>query len=162
MTLFFYIRVYETNFAKKTKMKAPKHKLYDDAETLFVEQGLTCNAISEQLGITETTLSKWRGVMNWDKRREDFLSSPGKIRQLIQQEIKSVMEGNKPKVDTDALSKLNKALQYFTGKVSLPVVISVFKEFDEWMVAIDPEMAVKFIEYHKLFNNHRAKLDSMQ
>ena len=142
--------------------KTPKHKLYDDAETLFVEQGLTCNAIGEQLNIREATLSGWRGQMNWDKRREDFLSSPGKIRQLIQQEIKSVMEGNKPKVDTDALSKLNKALQYFTGKVSLPVVISVFKEFDEWMVGIDPEMAVRFTEYHKLFNNHRAKQDSLK
>jgi len=143
-------------------VKKPKHKLYDDAETLFVEQGLTCNAICEQLNITEATLSKWRGQMNWDKRRENFLSSPGKIRQLLQQELKTVVEGNKTKVDTDALSKIAKTLQYFDGRVSLPVIVSVFKEFDEWVVGVDPETAVKFTEYHKSFLNHRAKLDSLK
>jgi transposase-like protein len=140
----------------------PKHKLYDDAATLFIEQGLTCNAISEQLGITEATLSKWRGQMNWEARREDYLSSPGKIKELLQKELKSVAAGNKTLIDTDALSKIAKTLQYFDEKVSLPVIVSVFREFDNFMVEIDPVMAVTFTQYHKMFINRRAQTDSLK
>jgi DNA-binding Xre family transcriptional regulator len=140
--------------------KTPKHKLYPLSESLFVEQGLTCAEISEQTGITEATLSKWRTVMLWDTRREEVLSSPDKIRQILRDELKSVAEGNKSKIDTDALSKIAKTLQYFDGKVSLSVVVSVFKEFDNFMVGVDPAKAVEFTEYHRMFVNHRANQDA--
>jgi transposase-like protein len=138
-------------------MSIPKHKLYKDAEILFVEQGMSCNAISEQLGITEATLSGWRSRMNWDRTREDFLSSPFKIRQLLQNELKWISEGNKPRVDSDALSKVNKALRELAAQVSLPVIISVFKRFDQWMLGIDPDLCIKVMELHKLFLNECAK-----
>ncbi|OAV64091.1 hypothetical protein Barb6XT_02934 [Bacteroidales bacterium Barb6XT] len=54
-------------------MPASKHKLYNDAYTPFVKQGMTCNAIASQLSISENTLSRWRVKMNWDKLRNEFL-----------------------------------------------------------------------------------------
>lgn len=142
--------------------KTPKHKLYSDAETMFTEHGSTCTEISETLGITEATLSKWRNQMRWDTMREEILSSPDKIRKILREELQWIAQGKKSRVDTDALSKVSKTLQYFDGKVALSVVIAVLKELDNYMAEIDPAKAVEFTEYHKIFIGHRAKLDSLK
>lgn len=147
---------------KKGMATQPKHKLYSVAESLFVDQGLSCSEISMLLGITEATLSKWRKQMDWDAKRDRMISTPAKIRELLLEEMKSVSEGNKAKIDADALSKINKALSYLDGKVSLSVVISVFMEFDNWMAEVDPQKAVDFTEYHKLFIAYRAEQDSLK
>lgn len=140
----------------------PKHKLYSVAESLFVERGLNCTTISMQLGVTEATLSKWRKQMDWDSKRDRVISTPAKIRELLLEEMKSVSSGNKAKIDADALSKINKALTYLDGKVSLSVVISVFMEFDNWMAEVAPGQAVDFTRYHKLFIAYRAEQDSLK
>lgn len=143
-------------------MKTPKHKLYSLAEDMFVEQGFTAQGISEQTGLSEKTLSGWRNSMKWDMLREEHLTSPEKVRKLLRQELKNVAEGKETKIDTDALSKIAKTLQYYDGRVALSVVISVFKEFDNWMAEVDPHMAVQFLEYHKKFFHHRATMDSLK
>lgn len=142
------------------KQKEPKHKLYGVAETLFVEQGLSCAAIAEQLGISEVTLSKWRSAMDWDAKRDDFLSTPRKIRELLLLEMKNITEGKKSAIDADALSKVSKALQAMENRISIPVIISVFKEFDMWMVDVDPRLAVRFTEFHKMFIAYRAQQET--
>lgn len=141
-------------------MDAPKHRLYKDAEALFVENGLTCSAIAKQLKLTEAALSKWRRQMNWDGLRGAALAAPNKIRQILAAEVQHIAAGGAPRVDADALSKVAKALSYFDGRVALSVVVSVFMEFDNWMAGIDPAKAVEFIEYHRRFVNHRAEVDS--
>lgn len=160
---YFFKAVFSASFLQKKGMATqPKHKLYSVAESLFTEQGLNCSAISLQLGITEATLSKWRNSMDWDSKRDSIVSTPAKIRELLLEEMKSVSSGNKAKIDADALSKINKALSYLDGKVSLSVVISVFMEFDNWMAEADPKKAVDFTEYHKLFIAYRAEQDSLK
>lgn len=143
-------------------MVRPKHKQYETAEDMFVEQGMTCNAISEMLGMTEATLSKWRNTMSWDDARKLALSRPDKIKGILLAELQSISEGNKPKIDTDALSKVSKTLSYFDDKVALSVVVAVLKEFDNYMVEIEPAMAVKFTEYHRMFIHQRASFDSLK
>lgn len=160
---YFFKAVFSASFLQKKGMATqPKHKLYSVAESLFTEQGLNCSAISLQLAITEATLSKWRNSMDWDSKRDSIVSTPAKIRELLLEEMKSVSSGNKAKIDADALSKINKALSYLDGKVSLSVVISVFMEFDNWMAEADPKKAVDFTEYHKLFIAYRAEQDSLK
>lgn len=100
--------------------------------------------------------------MDWDKRREDVLSSPDKIRTILRDELKWIAEGKAARVDTDALSKVSKTLQYFDGKIALAIVISVMKELDNWMSGVDPQMAVKFTEYHRMFISYRAEVDSLK
>lgn len=160
---YFFKAVFSASFLQKKGMATqPKHKLYSVAESLFTEQGFNCSAISLQLGITEATLSKWRNSMDWDSKRDSIVSTPAKIRELLLEEMKSVSSGNKAKIDADALSKINKALSYLDGKVSLSVVISVFMEFDNWLAEADPKKAVDFTEYHKLFIAYRAEQDSLK
>jgi hypothetical protein len=142
--------------------KKPRHKLYDDAYEMFVEYGMSCTAISEAINITEATLSKWRNDMLWERKREETLARPDKIREILMKELKSVAEGNKPKIDTDALSKINKTLQYFDGKLSLPIIVAAMKECDNFIVAIDPQKALEISEWHKSFILERAKTESLK
>jgi len=143
-------------------MDKPKHKLYDAAYTLFVEQGMTCAAIAETLALREATLSGWRVKMNWDNDRKRALAAPDKIRQLLLEDMERVANGEKPKTDPDALSKIGKALTYFDGKLSVTTIIAVLKEFDLYMAEVNPHKAVDFLDFHKQFIHHRAKLENMK
>jgi hypothetical protein len=138
----------------------PAHKLYDVAETLFVEKGMTCAAISEDLKIRETTLSGWRAKMQWDTARQQFLTTPGAIRKLLLAELEFVAGGNKSRIDTDSLSKIAKTLTYFDGKIALPVIVTVFKDYDNWIAETHPHEAIKEMGYHKEYLHHLAKLES--
>ncbi|OAV65436.1 hypothetical protein Barb6_02867 [Bacteroidales bacterium Barb6] len=77
-------------------------------------------------------------------------------------EYKSVAEGNKTSVDTDIVSKIAKTSQYFNGKISLAAIIAVFKEFDNFMVVLDLQTAVKISEYSQFFLNCSAEQDSLK
>jgi hypothetical protein len=143
--------------------KLPRHKLYGDAETLFVEQGLTCKAICETLNrkISEISLSKWRSDYEWDSKREEFISSPYKIREILMRELSNIAAGGEPTIKADSLLKIQKVFASFEkSSTSIPVVISVFKEFDNWMTENDPELAVKFTDFHKKYLHHLAQLKS--
>ena len=147
---------------KKEHMTTPKHKLYTAAHNCFVEQGMTCAGIAELLGIREATLSEWRRGMKWDEKRKASLAAPGKIRELLLDEMQWIAERNKARLDTDGLSKVAKSLQYFDGKVPLSVVISVLKEVDNFVAEINPQEVVKITEYHRMFIQHRAQVDSLK
>lgn len=142
--------------------KKPRHPLYNDACAMFTEHGMTCAAIADNTGLTEATLSKWRKDMDWDKLREEILVRPDRIRDILMKELKSVAEGNKASIDTDALSKINKTLQYFDGKLSLPIIVAALKECDNFIMTVDPKKALEICEYHKAFILYRAKMESLK
>lgn len=125
------------------------------AERMFVEDGMTCKAISEQLDVSEQTLSKWRkgkeGEKSWDDKRAEMLASPHKIREILIRELMIVAGGEKSMVDADALAKINKVIETLSDRISTQIVFSVFKEFDNWMADQDPKTAILFTEYHKQF-----------
>ena len=145
----------------KTPQK-PKHKLYDIAEALFIEKGMTCAAIAEDLKIREATLSEWRAKMKWDDERQKFLSTPGAIRKLLLAELERVAGGESPNIDTDALSKIAKTLTYFDGKIALPVIVTVFKDYDNWNAELHPHEALAEMNKHKDYLHHLAKLEAIK
>lgn len=100
--------------------------------------------------------------MKWGEKRKSALSAPSKIRELLLDEMQSISAGNKARIDTDGLSKVAKALQYFDGRISLPVVIAVLKEVDNYIAELNPQEAVKIVEYHRLFVQRRAEVDSQR
>lgn len=125
------------------------------AERMFVEDGMTAKAISEQLDVSEQTLSKWRkgkeGEKAWDDKRAQMLASPHKIKEILIKELMLVAGGEKSSVDADALAKINKVIETLSDTISVQIVFSVFKEFDNWMADQDPKTAVLFTAYHKQF-----------
>ena len=162
LNCFSHSRFGVPSLHKKEHMTTPKHKLYTAAYNCFVEQGMTCAGIAELLGIREATLSEWRRGMKWDEKRKASLAAPGKIRELLLDEMQWIAEGNKARLDTDGLSKVAKSLQYFDGKVPLSVVISVLKEVDNFVAEINSQEVVKITEYHRMFIQHRAQVDSLK
>lgn len=121
------------------------------AERMFVEEGMNAKEISEQLDISQQTLSKWRNDEDWDKTRDEIVAAPHKLRDILMRELKTVAQGGVSLVDADALAKINKVLESVSGRISTQVVFSVFKEFDNWMADQDPKTAVLFTEWHKQF-----------
>ncbi|MCC9072461.1 transposase [Flavobacterium sp. F-65] len=133
------------------------------AERMFVEDGMTAKAIAEQLDVSEQTLSKWRkgkeGEKSWDDKRAEMLASPHKIKEILLKELILVAGGEKSKVDADALAKINKVIESLSDKISVQVVFSVFKEFDNWMADQDPKTAILFTEWHKQFLLYKINLE---
>ncbi len=130
------------------------------AERMFIEDGMTAKAIAMALDTSQQTIGKWRkgrtGEKNWSLRRAEVLSAPHKIKELLMGELEKVANGEKSTIDADALSKISKVIEAVSGKVSVQVVLSTFKEFDNWMAGQEPEMAVKFLEWHKSFILYKA------
>lgn len=133
------------------------------AERMFINEGMTCKAISVEIDISEQTLTRWRkgrtGEKDWDYRRAENLSAPHIIRELLTKELQKISEGKPSVVDADALSKVSKVIEAMSGKVSVQVVLSVFKEFDNWMASQEPETAVLFLDWHKNFILYKASVE---
>ncbi|MBW7838467.1 MAG: DUF1804 family protein [Chitinophagaceae bacterium] len=132
------------------------------AERMYVEEGMTAKAIAETVGVTEQTVGRWKkgvGKMSrdWDQLRKDFLAAPGNVRKILMDELTSLSQGDKSKLDLKAIKECVTIIDSLTDSVSVQVVMTVFKEFDTWMSSQDPETAVLFLEFHKLFLLHKAQ-----
>ena len=150
-----------STFAAMGKLTNEKKRLL--AERMFIEDGMTAKAIAADLEISEQTLVRWKkgrtGEKDWEARRAELLSAPHKIKEILTRELQSIAEGNKAKIDADALSKVGKVIENMSGKVSAQVVLSVFKEFDNWMSEQDPATAIIFLDWHKKFILYKAALE---
>lgn len=129
------------------------------AEGMFIEQGMTAKAIAELLDVSEKSVSAWRKLDNWDARKDEATAAPHKIRELLLKELKILSEGGESKLNADGISKISKVLESLSDRISVQVIISVFKEFDMWMTDEDPVQALKFTEYHRKFILHKINSD---
>lgn len=134
------------------------------AEKMFVEEGMTAKAIADAVGVTEQTIGRWRkgiqGDVSWDEKRTQFLSAPGNIKKVLMAELKDLSEGKDPSIDVKAITSVTRAIELLSDKVSAQIVMAVFKEFDTWMAVQDPEAAVTFLEWHKMFLLYKAQQES--
>lgn len=140
--------------AKQLKRDA----LQRQAEMMFIELGQTGAAIAEALEVSEQAVSAWRKKGNWDIRRDELFASPHKLREILLKEMRWIADGNPPRMDTDALSKVNKVFEGFGSKITPQTVMSVLKLLDEWLADSEPELANKNLEPHKKFILHMINL----
>lgn len=145
----------------RTKKRA-KSDLREICEKLFVETGLSAKALSETYPVTEQTISKWRNDKSkdgktWDEKRRDFITAPANIKQVLMNELKSVAEGNEASINVKDLAAIHKVVESFSDKVNTQIVYSVFKEFDNWMADQEPDLALQFTHWHKLFLIYKAE-----
>lgn len=128
------------------------------AERLYIEDGWTHKAIADTVGVTENTVGNWVKKYNWKASRDELLAAPHRIKRLIVEEISRVVKGEKAQFNTDDLSKLTTALQRVDKQVNVQVVISVFKEYDNWLAGdpeIDQEHLKRVLDGHKNFIKYR-------
>lgn len=125
------------------------------AERMFVEEGMTAKSIAATIDITEQTIGRWRkgiqGDISWDEKRKQYLTAPNNIKKVLMNELGDLAEGKEAKLDVKAITEVRKAIELLSDKVSAQIVMAVLKEFDSWMAVQDPEAAVSFLEWHKLF-----------
>jgi transposase-like protein len=145
--------------------RANKESLRALAEQMFVESGMTAKAIASNIGVTQQTISRWRKgqgdtPISWDDKRKNFLATPHNIKKVLMQELTRVTEGHDPDINVKALAEISKVIESLSDKVSVQIVFTVFKEFDNWMSEQDPEIAVSFTEWHKLFLLHKAQQEN--
>lgn len=130
------------------------------AEMLYVEKGMSPQAIATEINRNLKTLYAWRDKFFWDDTKNLFQSGPTELRKMLLQEAVRITKGESRKdengkeikgVDADSLSKVMKAYDYMNSKLSTEVFRDAFIEFDNWMTTIDPKIAFEFTKYHKMF-----------
>ena len=142
-------------------MGLKKDRVRELAQDYFVQNfDATGDEIAELYGITTKTISTWRTKYNWDDLRRDYHASPVKIKQLLQDELLSVAQGNPAKLQADGISKLMSALDRCERKLDPNVVAKLLKELDNFISKIDPQFAVKCTSFHKQFLQHRISLEA--
>ena len=131
------------------------------AEKMFVEEGLTAKAIATAVDVTEQTIGRWRkgiqGDISWDEKRAQYLAAPNNIKKVLMTELSDLAEGKDSRIDVKAIAAVTKAIELLSDKVSAHIVMAVFKEFDSWMASQDPDTAITFLEWHKMFLLHKAQ-----
>jgi len=149
----------------KTVDKKPKKKEVSPAETkyaesLYVEKGVSPQAIALELDRNIKTIYSWRDKYNWDDTKELFESGPMELKKILLKEAVRIVKGEKalddngepkPGIDADSLSKVMKAYDYMNKKLSIEVFRDAFVDFDNYMTTIDPKVAYEFTKYHKMF-----------
>lgn len=148
--------------AKKTvetrKEASQAEKNY--AEMLYVEKNISPQAIADELGRNIKSIYAWRDKYNWDETKELFQTGPTELRKLLLKEATRITKGEKrtnekgeevAAIDADSLSKVMKAYDYMSKKLSPEIFRDVFVEFDNWMAGVDPKVAYQFTKFHKMF-----------
>lgn len=115
---------------------------------------MTGEAIAEQLGVRPGTVSSWRKAGDWDRRRNENLAAPHKIREVLMMELQRVSNGEKPTIDSNALAQISKVMHTLSGPLNPQIAMSILKQFDNWMADQDPKTAVIFLDWHKRFLQH--------
>lgn len=134
------------------------------AERMFVEEGMTAKAIAATIDVTEQTVGRWRkgiqGDICWDDKRSQYLSAPHNIKKVLMNELTHLSKGGDATIDVKAIADVTKVISTLSDKANVQIVFTVFKEFDNWMTEQDPEVAIQFLEWHKMFLLHKAQTES--
>lgn len=134
----------------------PKEKIKDRkaAELFFVDYFLDAASIAEKLNVEPATVGRWRKLGNWDKKREDTINDPSKMRRLLAKELLLVAQGKESNINADALAKLHKVYEGFSDRINPGIVHSVMKLYDEYLAKENPELALENLPFNKKFLIH--------
>lgn len=142
-------------------MAGKKDKIRQQAMDWFVENiDATQKAVAELFGVTEKTIGTWANRDDWEGRRMDYHTSPVKIKQFLQKELLSVVQGNAPTLPADGIAKLMAALDRCEKKADPIVVHKILKDLDNFISEADPALAVACVHFHKQFLIHRINLEA--
>ena len=144
----------------KSQKKEVTHAEIKYAEMLYVEKGISPQSIADEINRNLKTIYAWRDKFNWDETKELFQSGPIELKKMLLQEAVRITKGEARKdengkeikgIDADSLSKVMKAYDLMSKKLSIHIFRDVFVEFDNYMTTIDPKVAFEFTKYHKMF-----------
>ena len=112
---------------------------------------LTAKDLSEMTGVSEATLGVWKREDNWEKERTFYQSTPGAIERALLEELKSLADGNPPKLKADAISKVKSALALVQRDINPHITYSVLERLDKFIAEQHPELLDDRLNVHKEF-----------
>ena len=135
----------------------------DLARQLFIYDDMPQKEIATYIATSENTISKWKQEEKW----EDIKSAKSVTKEeIIRNYYHLILESQKIIKDdkrmptaseVDAQHKMASSIEKLSGnKIVLPQIIAVFKEYDKWLVQIDPELAKRNSEFQKKFIQMKA------
>lgn len=112
------------------------------AHTLYVENGFEQKLISEKIGISEKTISKWKQEGKWDdarqeartgisNRRKRLLSTLDQV--LLNIESRPAPENVPTSKESDTITKLTAAIQNLETELSLAHKTETGKQFVQYI-----------------------------
>jgi transposase len=134
---------------------AAEHPKKKHAYFLFVENGLDAKAISDMLGVSENTISKWNKAEDWKGQRTRRMLAPDKLISHYYEQseviIQTAKDENRPLTssEADALVKLASAISKLDKKVDVSITTSVLRRFNNYLLQIDLELSKAFIPHEK-------------
>ena len=142
-------------------MGVKKDSVRQKAQDYFIENlNATQAEVAELYNVTPKTLGEWFRKNEWEQKRLDFHASSVRIKQLLQQELLSVSQGNAAKLPADGIAKLMAALDRCDKKADPIVVSKILKDLDNFVSSVNPDLALAMLPYHKQFLQHRINLES--
>ena len=154
----------KTEETKKSRSKQDIEKLKSLARSLFLS-GMEHIEISEKVGISRTTLSKWCTAEGWkEARAAKQVSRPELVNKLlltIDTLITQVNESQDPNLIAglgDKLAKLSAVIEKLDKKANVVDAIEVFMAFSKWIEyrstidpAVTPELIKAINKYQDLY-----------
>jgi len=142
-------------------MGLKKDRIRELAKDFFVQNfDATQQEVAKLFSVTPKTINYWKTQDKWEDARRDYHASPVKIKQLLQDELLSISQGNPPKLKVDNIAKLMAALDRCERKLDPTVVAKVLKELDNFTAKINPKFANEATLYHKQFLLHRISMEA--
>jgi hypothetical protein len=128
----------------------------EEAEKLYVKDGLSCAAIAEKLGLHETTVYRWKGeASDWDAQRRVYNMSPREMFAIYAETVKGwiVNLQRSPELLSDgkiadAIAKHVSVLQKLDSRGQyLGVALDLIKIADRWLAENQPELKERMAPY---------------
>ncbi|MEQ8685454.1 MAG: hypothetical protein RIE86_09180 [Imperialibacter sp.] len=143
---------------KGRRKSAEMSRLKGLAEKLFIEDAYSLSQIGEELIISANTLTKWKVEGDWEHQRDYLKNAPHRIEKLLLEETENLAMGGDPKINSDALSKVKGALDFFRKERNNPqIAYSILKELDNFTAQKRPELARENLKLHRLFIQHKIE-----
>ncbi|WP_108822011.1 DDE transposase family protein [Dysgonomonas sp. Marseille-P4361] len=136
------------------------------AKLLFTKENLTQLEIAERVEVRPATISKWVNSENWQLlktsitiTREEQLARLYQQLQLQQEKIleRPIAERVATTAEADIITKLASAIQKLETETGLNDIISVSKQFLDWLRLSDLEKAKELTMYFDAFIKERLK-----
>jgi transposase-like protein len=134
----------------------------EEAEKLYVKDGMTCPAIAERLGVNEGTVYRWKAESadngesaDWDAQRRVYNMSPREMFAIYAETVKTWIVNLQKNPEllsdgkiADAIAKHVSVLQKLdTRSQYLGVALDLIKVANQWLAENQPGIKTKIDPY---------------
>jgi len=123
------------------------------AQLLFTKENLTQKEISERIGVSQVTMSRWVNENRWEDLRVSItITREEQLKNLYRQlanmnEEISKRTGHRfpSPAEADTINKLANAIEKMESEVGLNDILSTFKAFLTWLRKFNIEEAQRLV-----------------